>query len=533
MKISKDRTILNSFKLVFSGSIATIATPVAGKTLTEKPNIILILADDMGFSDLGCYGGEIQTPVLDSLAANGLRYNSFYNSARSCPSRASLLTGLYPHQAGMGDMVYSTMNKKGLPGYQSQLNRQSVTIAEVLKTVGYHTFMSGKWHLGDSLPDWPTQRGFDRYFGLISGASNYFNLSKEANAGSIRILASNNSQITEVSPDFYMTEAITDSALSMIAGTADNEPFFMYLAYTAPHWPLHANQKDIDIYKGKYDIGWDSIREHRYNKQKTLKLFDNETGLSVRNETVPAWNVYADKGIATRKMEIYAAMVHTMDREIGRLLEHLKQTGKDKNTIIIFLSDNGACDEHGVAGFDRMNNGTIPGSAASFLSYGASWANACNAPFRYFKQQTYEGGITNPAIIYWPEVIKNKGSIVADKTHLVDILPTVIEISGSKYPSVYNGNQITKPEGESLVPDFEGKKLQKHKFLAWEHEGNKAIIVGDIKCVKHRNGNWEMYDLKKDRIESINIIDKNKSKFRKILRKYKSWEKRVGVVEFE
>ncbi|MDD2798041.1 MAG: arylsulfatase [Bacteroidales bacterium] len=519
--------------IIKKGSLCFIpfATVLAAKN--DRPNIVLILADDLGFSDLGCYGSEINTPIVDSLANNGIRFSNFYNSARSCPSRASLLTGLYPHQAGMGDMVYSAMNKKNISGYQSKINNRCVTIAEVLKGNGYHTLMSGKWHLGDSIAGWPTRRGFDKYFGLISGASNYFNISKKANAGSERILASNEKRIATVSSDFYMTEAITDSAVAMINSIADDKPFFLYLSYTAPHWPLQARQSDIDQYKGKYDIGWDKIRQERYQKQLKIHIFDKDPGYSDRNEDVPLWDSLPDKSLAASKMEVYAAMVHSLDREVGKLLNYLKQQNLDQNTLVIFLSDNGACHEDGVLGFDRFNNGEPVGGANSFQSYGESWANVCNAPFRYFKQFTHEGGISNPAIFYWPEHIKPKGFVTKERAHLMDVMATILDVTNIKYPKTYNGNEIIPSNGVSLLPVLKGEKTSNRKYLAWEHEGNKAIMAGDWKCVKERHGNWELYNLSRDRAERFNLISKYPHKAIKLIKEYERWEKKVGVVEFE
>ena len=286
--------------LIYCGTLAVFIQPVPAKNVQSAPNIIVILADDMGFSDLGCYGSEILTPNIDSLAKNGIRFANFYNGARSCPSRASLLTGLYAHKAGMGDMVYSGMNKKGLPAYQNHLSNNSITIAELLKQKDYHTFMSGKWHLGDSLPCWPVNRGFDRYFGLISGASNYFDISTQANAGTKRVLATGNTEIESTPEGFYMTKAITDSAINMIHSVRDEKPFFLYLSYTAPHWPLQAEAEDIARFKGFYNAGWDEIRHKRLEKLNNTGLFSEKLVLSERNENVPDWNLCVDKPIAIR-----------------------------------------------------------------------------------------------------------------------------------------------------------------------------------------------------------------------------------------
>lgn len=530
--MSENKTY-NGIRMLFCVAFILPVQHALAKVKNSTPNIIIILADDMGFSDLGCYGSEIPTPALDSLAGKGIRFSNFYNCARSCPSRASLLTGLYPHKAGMGDMVYSGMNKKGLQGYQNHLSNNTITIAELLKQKSYHTFMSGKWHLGDSLPDWPANRGFDRYFGLISGASNYFDISTTANAGTKRVLASGNTEIKNTPDGFYMTKAITDSALSMINSIQDDKPFFLYLSYTAPHWPLQAEKEDVERFKGYYNCGWDEIRNRRLEKLNKFGIYSHKLTLSLRNENVPEWNLCDDKTTAVLKMEVYAAMVYRMDAEIGKLMKELKSKGLDQNTFIVFLSDNGACEEHGTFGFDRMKNNSEIGTRNSFISYGASWANVCNTPFRYFKEKTYEGGIRNPAIVYWPALAKRKGSIVEKPTHLMDILPTIAEITGAQYPQFFNGFKIPQLNGISFLSDLKGRKGKSHEFLAWEHEGNKAIIMANYKCVKHRNGNWEMYNLHKDKTESINIIQKNKIRFDRMMRIYNDWEVKNGVVEFE
>jgi arylsulfatase len=330
-----------------------------------------------------------------------------------------------------------------------------------------------------------------------------------------------------------MTKAITDSAINMIKSVQDEKPFFLYLSYTAPHWPLQAEAEDIAKFKGYYDGGWDEIRHKRLEKLNQTGLFSEKLVLSERNETIPEWNLCADKPTAIRKMEVYAAMIYRMDAEIGKLLLELKSKGLDKNTIIYFMSDNGACEEHGIFGFDRMKNNSEIGTEKSFVSYGSSWANVCNSPFRYFKEKTYEGGIRNPAIVYWPALANRKGTVVEKQTHLMDVLPTIAEIAGAKYPDKYNGHNIPKMDGISFLADLKGQNVKKHRFLTWEHEGNKAIIMGNFKCVKNRNGNWEMYNLKNDKTEMINIIENNKKQFNKLMKMYAHWEKSNGVVEFE
>ncbi|MFW6162941.1 MAG: arylsulfatase, partial [Planctomycetota bacterium] len=350
-----------------------------------RPNIIVILVDDMGYSDLGCYGSEIETPALDAMAERGVKFSQFYITPRCCPSRAALLTGLHPHQAGIGHMVRDW----GQPGYRGFLNDRCVTIAEALRGAGYRTLMSGKWHVGEERPHWPCDRGFDRYVGLISGASNYWRL----DGG--RQMAIDDQPFHPDPDGFYMTDFISDQAVELLDQHGrDEQPFFLYTAYTAPHWPLHAWPEDIEKYRGRYRQGWDALRDERLARQIELGLIEKRWPLSPRDEQAPPWDEVDDPEARDLKMAVYAAQVHCMDRGVGRILAKLRELGVEDDTLVMFMADNGGCAEE----VDRGEPGVPPGPADSFLSYGLPWANASNTPFRLYKHWVHEGGIATPFI---------------------------------------------------------------------------------------------------------------------------------------
>ena len=483
----------------------------------RRPNIILILADDMGFSDLGCYGGEIQTPNLDGLAKRGLRFTQFYNTARCCPARASLLTGLYPHQAGVGHMV----ENKGVPAYQGYLNERCTTLAEVLRPAGYTTLMTGKWHVGEKRPHWPSDRGFEHYYGLISGASNYWRLDPGQQ------MARDNEPTQPEGERFYMTDAFTDNALRFLDayGRDPSNPFFLYMAYTAPHWPLHAWPEDIAKYTGRYMSGWDALREDRRRRQIEMGLVDKRWPLTPRDSKAPAWNEVKDQEARDLKMAVYAAQIDNMDQNIGRILRKLQDLGIDENTLILFLSDNGGCAEE----VNRGKPGVPPGPADSFLSYGLPWANASNTPFRLYKHWVHEGGIATPLIAHWPAGLKRQGEFERQPGHLIDIMATCCDVAGARYPTEVEGRSITPLEGRSLVPAFEGKPIQRDA-LYWEHEGNRAVRVGKWKLVSRHPGGWELYDLDADRTELNNLAAKEPERIREMTALWDAWAKRCGVV---
>ena len=484
----------------------------------RPPNIVLIMADDMGFSDIGCYGGEVQTPNLDRLARRGLRFTQFCNGARCCPTRASLLTGLYSHQAGIGHMV----EDRGFPAYRGRLNSSCVTIAEALRPAGYTTLMSGKWHVGEDRPYWPTARGFDHYFGLINGSSSYFQVDQG------KSLVIEDQPYTPPEKGFYMTDAFTDHALGFLdRHTSRDKPFFLYLPYTSPHWPLHALPEDIDKYRGKYMMGWDELRRRRHARMISMNIVRKEWPLTPRDERSPAWKDAGDKTFRDLSMAVYAAQIDRMDRNIGRLLARLDQTGASDNTLILFLADNGGCAEE----INRGTAGVGPGGADSYLSYGLPWANASNTPFRLYKHWVHEGGIATPLIAYWPGKIRNPGSITHQPGHLIDLMATCLDVGGANYPAAFNGQPITPMEGRSLRPILEGRQREPHEAIYWEHEGNRAVRQDKWKLVsRYEGGNaWELYDLEADRTEMNNLAAGNAAKVKELSNLWDGWAARVGV----
>jgi len=492
----------------------------------KRPNILVILADDMGFSDIGCYGSEISTPNLDRLAADGLRFTQAYSAARCCPSRAALLTGLYPHQAGMGAMVTRLGESAPTGAYQGYLNDRCVTIAEALKPAGYKTYMSGKWHVGEAPEHWPRKRGFDRYFGLISGASSYFEILPEEK--SERTMARDDTPFTPEGNSFYMTNAISDFAIECLENHGQSDqPFFLYLAYTAPHWPLHALPEDIAKYVGKYDIGWDKLRERRYQKQLELGIIDPKWALSPRDPEVPSWDSVENKEDWAALMSVYAAMIDRMDQGIGRVLETLKKIGAEENTLVLFLSDNGGCHED-IAGRKLNKPGTKPGERGSFVAYKRPWANASNTPFRLFKHWVHEGGIATPLIVRWPAEIK-KGGMTNQLAHITDIMPTCLDVAGAEYPKKFNGKDITPVVGKSLLPVVDGKEREPHEILYWEHFGNRAVRQGKWKLVATADGDWELYDIEADRTELHSLIEQFPDKAKELNNAWDAWATDCGA----
>lgn len=527
-----------------------LAGTVVANAETSRPNIVLIMADDLGYSDLGCYGSEIATPNLDRLAAGGIRFTQFYNTARCCPTRASLLTGLYPHQVGIGHMV----SDRGLPGYRGDLSSNCVTIAEVLKSAGYSTYMSGKWHvtrytgLLDNDPEltrqhnWPCNRGFDCFFGLVHGGGSYFN----------PVLALDNAPYALKSPDVYLTDALSGKAAEYIgehAKSRKDKPFFLYLAYTAPHWPLQALPEDIARYKGKYDQGWDALRQSRYERMLQLGVVSPDWKLSPRDPAVPAWENAPHKEWQARRMEVYAAQVDRLDQGIGRVIRELESTGLMDNTLIVFLADNGACDEElrlngprGLSRPDTMADGRkiahgnddptiMPGPEETFQSYGPAWANASDTPFRLYKHYVHEGGISTPMIAHWPKMIAKPG-MTAHVGHVIDVMSTCVDLAGARYPSDRNGQAIPPMEGRSLVPVFRGEQVTAERVLYWEHEGNRAVRQGQWKIVERGRGDWELYNIPADRSELNDLAPKHPEKVKKLAALYDQWAKERNVVEW-
>lgn len=526
---------------------------------TKRPNILLVMADDMGYSDIGCYGGEVNTPHLDRLAANGLRYTQFYNTARCCPTRASLLTGMQPHQVGMGHMAHFDDD---LDGYRGDLSKQCVTIGEVLKPEGYGTYLSGKWHVCKQLfeedgdkSNWPCSRGFDRFYGITGGAASFFDPPT----------LTRDDQNIDVprDPDYYFTDDISHQARAYIeehCRSKPKNPFFLYVSYTAPHWPLQAAPEMIAKYRGRFSEGWDTLREKRLHRMKEMGIVNSDTVLTSRDSSQPAWEEAGNKDWQARRMEVYAAQVETMDTGIGSIVESLEASGELDNTLILFLSDNGACAEEifdtffpyeKPAGKGRakphtcrthtrdgreMKHGNdpavMPGDESTFQSYGVAWANLSNAPFREYKHFVHEGGIATPLIAHWPRGIEDKGALRHQTGQLMDIMATIVDVSEARWPERSNGLPIGPCEGSSLRDSFADSSGERPP-LAWEHEGNCAYREGDWKLVKRWDrDNWELYDMVSDRCEMNDQLEARPEIAEDLRKKYDAWAKRVGVVEW-
>ena len=512
-------------------------TTVKAPDAPHRPNILLILADDLGFSDLGCYGSEIATPNLDRLAAGGLRFTQFYNCARCCPTRAALLTGLYPHQAGVGHMCQDWHR----PGYTSGLNDHCTTIAELLREAGYRCYHVGKWHVGgvegaragvrhtNAPNNFPLDRGFDRFYGTGGGGS-YFQP---------EVLYLERQRIRP-GPDYYITDALSDYAVRFLEDHFQSHrdaPFFLHLCYTAPHFPLHAKPADIAKYRGRYRDGWDALREHRFARQRELGVIDREWKLSPRDPVAVAWaNVPdAQKEEWDLRMAVYAAMIDCMDQGIGRVLEAVKKTGAEQDTLVLFLSDNGASAEF----LDTWPNparghqpGSVTGTRESHRCLEVGWANAANTPFREHKMWVHEGGISTPLIAYWPGHISTPGHLTHAVGHVIDLMPTCLALAGAVYPPTFSTRRLTTLPGKSLVPVLHGEALGE-RTLAWEHEGNAAIRIGDWKLVRQFKRKWQLYDLKHDRTETTDLADQRPDKCQELGARWQQWADEVGVVPWQ
>jgi arylsulfatase A-like enzyme len=531
--------------------IPSIALPLMSLNLAnaqepKHPNLVLILADDMGFSDLGCYGSEIRTPNMDRLAQKGIRFTQFYNGARCCPTRAALLTGLYAHQTGLGDMVGHPTDA---PGYQGEISNQCVTIAEALHAGGYSTYMAGKWHVarsrdGSDKLNWPRQRGFDRFFGTIDGAGNYFN--------PYRLVMDND--FIKPGPGFYYTYQIAEHATQFIRVHEEQnpgKPFFLYSAFTAPHWPLQAPDSLIRKQKGNYDRGWDELRKQRLKKMVSSGLLPDGQELSARNGESPPWDQEPQKEWMARRMEVYAAQIEALDYSVGMIINTLDELNLSGNTYVIFLSDNGGCAEEleeswrkflvNLVGSERdsQNNPMLfcnhpevmPGPENTFQSVGLSWANMQNTPFRLFKSYDHEGGISTPLILCGPKVIPFAGEFRRQTGMIIDIMATCLDLANISYPLNYQGNEIIPLEGKSLVPLLDPDAPAQHEFLFWEHEGSRAVRMANWKLVaKGGKGAWEIYDLVSDRIESVNLASAKPDLVDSLANAWNGWAIRTHVL---
>ena len=537
----------------------------------DRPNIIYIMADDMGFSDIGCYGSEIETPNLNQLADGGLRFTQFYNTARCCPTRASLMTGLYPHQAGVGHM----MNDRGYEGYRGDLNRRCVTIPEVLGPAGYRCYMSGKWHVTKVIKpqseadkhNWPLQRGFDRFYGTIHGAGSFFDPNTLTRGNEYVSPYADADYLPEqmANGEFYYTDAIADHAVRFIREhhyESDDQPFFLYVAFTAAHWPMHALEKDIAKYEGKYDGGYEAIRKARYERMIELGLIDRSNTV---NWPMPdEWKETEYWEWDKRNMEVYAAMIDSMDQGIGRIVESLKDTGQFENTLICYFQDNGGCAEgYGRGGIGvpradapslpalpddylqpdmtpkqsrdgypmRTGKGSMAGPADTAIGYGKGWATVSNTPFREYKHWVHEGGISTPLIAHWPNRITRHGDLEPTPSHLIDLMATAVDIADTTYPESFHGGESIKPmEGKSLLPAFLGQPIER-EAIYWEHEGNRAIRVGDYKLVaKGAKGKWELYNIALDRSEQNDLSLAKPFMTKKLADMWQAYAERADVL---
>ena len=526
------------FFCIISGSLL-LGMLACSAPSPAPPNIILILADDMGYSDIGCFGSEIQTPHLDKLASEGVRLSRFYNNARCCPSRAALLTGVYPHQAGVGAMTDTDIP---IPEYQGYFNEQTVTIADVLREAGYATYLSGKWHVGEEPAHWPLAHGFDRCFSLIQGAASYFDFLPYRNErwppGNALTVVCDNEPVNLSDTTFYATDLYTDEALRLLDEHDSEKPFFLYLSYTAPHWPLHALPEDIARYEGTYQAGWEAIRQTRYKRLQTLGLISPPTKLSEKNPANRDWSRLSqeEQRQEARLMTVYAAMIDRLDQNIGRLLDYLETSGQLGNTAIFFLSDNGGSTAGSLTGGNyghpRFDPEATPGTPTSFTGYGKSWANVSNTPFRFFKTDTYEGGIASPFVAWYPGHFKSN-HIAGSATHIVDLMPTIAELAGTNYPDTRNGRAILPAEGTSLVSVLSGEDHLADRQLYFEHMGNSGIVEGNWKLVRSHQQAWELYNLTEDRSETNNLATEFPDQLDALRRKYEQWAEKNRVLPWE
>lgn len=547
--------MLNRREFLRTSTLAACAATASAKTIpalpaARKPNIIIFLADDMGYSDIGCYGSEIDTPHLDRLAKSGVQFSSFYNSPRCCPSRASLLTGMYSHQAHMGMMV-DDHGRYPFPAYDGDLNENCVTIAEALKPAGYATLHSGKWHLSSQQktggnPDrhnWPLQRGFDHGYSMITGAGSYY---------TPNCLTRDNEPINHFDKDFYFTDAIGDEAVKMMGDVPTDQPFFLYCAFNAPHWPLHAPEEVTAKYRECYLAGWDTMREHRHAKQIASGLLKAEWKMTPRDPRVPAWERASYKKWEAERMAVYAAQVEILDRNVGKVIAHLEATHQLENTLIFFMADNGgnyeefniqkmpAESKRAIWVPDAAPDGSelqfgndpnvMPGPANTIQSYGGPWGNVSNTPFRLYKHFAHEGGISTPFLAHWPEGFKAQGHITHQVGHEIDVMPTCLAAAGAVMPAKSKAGTVPAPlEGKNLMPVLRGGSLADRGMLFWEHEGNCAVRVGKWKLVAAFPDTWELYDMDADRTELHNLAEANPAQVHRMADAYRTWAKRVGA----
>ena len=544
-------------------ALAVASMPVAVDA-AERPNVIILFADDLGYSDIGCFGGEIETPNLDRLAGGGIRFTQFYNAGRCCPARASLLTGLYQHQAGVGMMVYRNSGD----GYRGHLNQRCVTFGEVLGAAGYRTMMTGKWHTGHVPESLPEVRGFDHFTGVYLHIDSYWKVLRNCDVyrdGRLLIPACED-PVNPYHPDrvFYTTEFFTDAALDYINQALDQpeQPFLLHVCYNAPHFPLEAPDDLIDKYRGRYMAGWDELRKEKLARMKAMGLLPRKQLLPqvvgnvgqrvphlpfkdlVDVDPLPEWDDLGrrDQAELDFRRAMYAAQVDCMDQNIGRILECLEKRKALDNTLIMFFSDNGCSGELGLFGMNWHQNKSTNfdewrKKSGWSISQGQCWATYSNTPLRKYKQYVHEGGIASPFIAHWPDGITDAGRIVSDQTfHLIDIMPTLCELADTQYPDEYQGRQVTPTPGISMLPYWKGSIDQpEERTLYWQHLNHSAVRQGDWKLVTlndRDSADWELYDLSEDRSETDNIIADHPELARRLEAKWRTWAKDVNALPF-
>ena len=518
--------------------------PYAGTDLSKAPNILLIVADDMGYSDVGAFGGEIDTPNIDALARSGITFTNFHTASSCAPTRAMLLSGADNHLAGYGSMHFLAPNQRGKPGYEDRMNEQVVSVARLLGDAGYHTSMVGKWHLGLKPGQWPVDRGFQRSFAVLAGMDGHFG---ESRIPAIkRVLDGHEAGVPE---DFYSTDYYTDRLIEFIGERNDDQPFFAYAAYTAPHWPLQAPDEYVRKYDGKYNQGWDALRSARFERMQEMGIIPPQMRLPPRLDEAPAWNDLSEeeRRIEAREMAVYAAMIDNMDVNIGRLIAYLKSIGEYDNTLIVFMSDNGAdaFDPRVLEGpmfrlitLGANNSYDNLGRKGSWVAYGAPWAQVSSTPHKYYKSVASEGGIRAPMIVSFPQRVIS-GMISTAFTSVMDITPTLLELAGIEHPgNHYRGREVHPPDGVSLVPVLDGTSTSIHGEsggIGFELFGQRALVTGEWKILSLRppygNGDWELFNISKDPAESTNLASLEPERLQSMIEQYEFYSREKGVID--
>ncbi|MBX7109313.1 MAG: arylsulfatase [Chitinophagales bacterium] len=535
---------------------AALGQSSASQPEAKRPNIVIIVADDMGYSDMGMFGSEIKTPNLDKLASYGVRFTNFYTHASCSPSRSMLLSGVDTHLNGLGNMdEWTAPNQEGKPGYEGNLNNNVVTIAQLLKDAGYHTYMVGKWHLGKSPDKIPAARGFERDFTLLDGMGSYWDMTNMTALVPNSLFTEDGKYLTKLPKHYYATKTYTDKLIGFIdANHNDGKPFFAYVSHQAPHDPYHLPRDWRDRHVGQYDIGWDVVRDQRLKREKELGIISDSADLAERMWFVPDYSLLAPaaRALVGRKMELYAGLVENMDFHIGRLIDHLKEIGEFDNTVFIVFGDNGAeGNDLGamIAGTPGTrdylyfaskwsnNNPNAWGDPGSYVGYGPGWAQVSMTPFSQYKGWLGEGGIHNALIVSGPVVKRDKGSINNGLMSVADIMPTLLDIAGASYPKTYNGKELPPLIGKSWLKMLSSEVQSPRSprdYLAWELFGNRAVRQGDWKLRWEYSplgkSDWELHNLATDPAERKDLASSNPEKVKEMIMLWNDYVKNNNVI---